>query len=192
MTFITILGTITSVHVIVKWARGLTFLFLCRGQLNMAKKKIGDYIAEWMKDFGAENGYEVHRTEFQKDGEAWYLRVYVDKLTGEGYGHMSSDDCEVVSKYLSDCLDREDPIKQRYYLEVSSPGLDRPLISDRDYERFAGSFVDIKLYKALNGIKQHSGKLIKKEGNSVTVECGEEELVFKTEEIAKINLTLLF
>ncbi len=158
----------------------------------MAKKKIGEYIAEWMEDFGPQNGYEVHRTEFKKDGEAWYLRVYIDKLTAGGYGYMSTDDCEIVSRYLSECLDREDPIKQNYYLEVSSPGLDRPLVSDRDYKRFAGSLVEIKLYKALNGSKEYYGELVKKEADVVTVRCGKEEIAFKLEDMAKINLAPLF
>ena len=80
----------------------------------MAKKKIGEYVSDWMEEFGRDNPYELSRCEFVKEGTDWYLRVYVDKLEGGGYGTMSTDDCELVSRYLSDRLDKEDPIKQNY------------------------------------------------------------------------------
>ena len=89
----------------------------------MAKKKVTDLIAEWMEEYGPQAGYELSRCEFVKEGGRWYLNVYVDKLEEDGYGYMSSDDCEVVSRYLSEKLDKEDPISQDYYLIVSSRGL---------------------------------------------------------------------
>jgi len=159
----------------------------------MAKKKIADLIAEWMESFGQEKGYELSRTEFVKESGTWYLRVFVDKLTEEGYGWMSSDDCEVVSRYLSDKLDEADPIKQNYVLEVSSPGLDRPLISDKDFERFKGSRIEIKLYEAMDGKKMLEGELISHENGCVTIRDDEgKDISLPVEKAGKINLAVIF
>lgn len=157
----------------------------------MAKKKIGDLIIEMMSEFKPET-YEVHRTEFVKEVDTWYLRVYVDKKIDGKYDYMSSDDCEVVSRYLSECLDREDPITQNYYLEVSSPGMDRPLISDMDFERFKGELVDVKLYKAIDKQKSFSGTLVDRVDGVVTINVEDMELKLKPDEIAKINLAVVF
>lgn len=157
----------------------------------MAKKKIGDLITEWMNEFQPET-YEVHRSEFVKEVDTWYLRVYVDKKIEGKYDYMSSDDCEVVSRYLSECLDREDPITQNYYLEVSSPGMDRPLISDTDFERFKGELVDVKLYKAIDKQKSFTGSLVSREDGVVTINVDDKELKLQPDEIAKINLAVVF
>ena len=102
----------------------------------MAKKKITEIVEEITAEFLAENGLELYNSEFVKEGKDWFLRLYIDRLTGEDTAeaeeeneqYVSTDDCEKVSRYLSDELDRLDPIEQNYYLEVSSPGLDRELI----------------------------------------------------------------
>ncbi|MBR1993470.1 MAG: ribosome maturation factor RimP, partial [Firmicutes bacterium] len=73
-----------------------------------------------MADFLAAEGYELYNIEFVKEGKDWFLRVYVDMASGEGY--IGTEDCEKVSRFLSEKLDEEDPIEQNYYLEVSSPG----------------------------------------------------------------------
>ena len=159
----------------------------------MAKKKITEIIAEWMDPFGRENGYELHRTEFVKEAGKWYLRVYADKLTEDGYGWMSSDDCEIISRYLSDKLDEADPIQQNYVLEVSSPGLDRPLISDKDFKRFAGSRIEIKLYESLNGTKLLEGELLAADDKTVTLKTDSgEEIALPKDKAAKINLAVVF
>ena len=97
--------------------RGPLLIF---GEKELAKKKIGEYISEWMNEFGPQNGYELSRSEFVKEGSDWYLRVYVDKLKDGKYASMSTDDCETVSRYLSDKLDEADPIEQSYNLQISS------------------------------------------------------------------------
>ena len=162
-------------------------------QENDMAKKISSMIEEWMSDFGPENGYELSRSEFIKEGSDWYLRVYVDKLENGGYGYMSSDDCEIVSRYLSDRLDEADPIKQNYYLEVSSPGLDRPLISDKDFIRFTGSRIEVRLYEAINGKKLIEGELTGLKDGIVTVRTDNgEEISLPKEKAAKINLAVVF
>lgn len=158
-----------------------------------SKKKAGDLVSEWMEDFGRENGYELSRTELVNEGGRRCLRVYVDKLEDGGYGVMGTDDCEFISKYLSDKLDEADPIKGNYFLEVSSPGLDRPLLSPKDFERFMGSPIEIRLYESLNGAKMLGGKLTAHTPDTVTIsdEKGT-ELTISKEKAAKINLAVIF
>jgi len=159
----------------------------------LAKTKVADLIESWMRDFGEKNGYELSRSEYVKEGSEKYLRVYVDKLVGGEYSLMSTDDCELVSRYLSDKLDEADPIAENYYLEVSSPGLDRLLVSDRDFERFKGSRIVISLYKALNGKKQLEGELTDHKDGVVTIKTDDgEDLSVPREAAGKINLAVIF
>ena len=159
----------------------------------MAGKKVEELIASWMESYENAADYELSRTEFVKEGQDWYLRVYVDKVEGEGYGTMGTDDCEAISRYLSAKLDEADPIKQNYYLEVSSPGMDRPLISDKDFARFMGSEVEIKLYKPLDGSKFYTGKLTGYENGAVTIKDAKgKEITLQKSDAAKINLAVIF
>ena len=159
----------------------------------MAGKKVEELIASWMENYENAADYELSRTEFVKEGQDWYLRVYVDKREGEGYGIMGTDDCEAISRYLSGKLDEADPIKQNYYLEVSSPGMDRPLISDKDFARFMGSEVEIKLYKPLDGSKFYTGKLTGYENGAVTIKDAKgKEITLQKSDAAKINLAVIF
>ncbi len=159
----------------------------------MARKKVTDHIWDWMDGFGKEKGYELSRAEFVKEAEAWYLRVYVDKLGPEGYESMSTDDCEIISRYLSEKLDQEDPIQQNYYLEVSSPGLDRLLISEKDFRRFAGSLVDVRLYRPLDGKKALQGILASgSEGNITLVDDKGNEKTISKELVSKVQLAVVF
>ena len=90
-----------------------------------------------------QNNFELVDVEYVKEGSNWYLRVYIDKENG-----INVDDCELISRALSDLLDEYDFIDDAYILEVSSPGLGRPLKKDKDFERSLMEEVEIKLYKA--------------------------------------------
>ena len=159
----------------------------------MAGKKVEELIASWMESYDNAADYELSRTEFVKEGQDWYLRVYVDKVEKDGYGTMGTDDCEAISRYLSGKLDEADPIKQNYYLEVSSPGMDRPLISDRDFERFMGSLIEVKLYKPLDGSKFYTGTLTGYENGAVTIEDEKgKKITLQKSDAAKINLAVVF
>jgi ribosome maturation factor RimP len=159
----------------------------------LAGKKVEELIASWMESYENAADYELSRTEFVKEGQDWYLRVYVDKVEGEGYGTMGTDDCEAISRYLSAKLDEADPIKQNYYLEVSSPGMDRPLISDKDFARFMGSEVEIRLYKPLDGSKFYTGTLTGYENGAVTIRDAKgKEITLQKSDAAKINLAVIF
>ncbi|MBR6236291.1 MAG: ribosome maturation factor RimP [Firmicutes bacterium] len=146
-----------------------------------------------MEEYGPQNGYELSRCEFVKEAGTWYLRVYVDKLEEGCYGWMSSDDCETVSRFLSEKLDKDDPISQNYYLEVSSPGLDRPLISEKDFERFNGSRIEVRLYEPIDGKKLLEGELLGLSDGIVSIKDDKgKEICVPRDKAAKINLAVVF
>ena len=158
----------------------------------MANRKVTDRVAEWMAEYGEKNGYELSRSEFVKEGSSWYLRVYVDKLEDGEYVSMGTDDCEAISRFLSEKLDEADPISQNYVLEVSSPGLDRPLISDKDFERFKGELVDVSLYEAVGGSKLLSGELIERTGEELRILSGKGEISLPLAKVAAVRLAVVF
>lgn len=156
----------------------------------MAKQKITEIVAQLLKDFLKAEGYELYNTEFIKEGKDWFLRVYVDRTDGE---YIGTEDCEKVSRFLSEKLDEEDPIEQNYYLEVSSPGMDRPLLRPEHYERYAGSEVEIRLYKGKDGTKKIQGVLKGIAEDTVTVtDHNEKTWELQLSEIAKANLAVIF
>lgn len=135
-----------------------------------------------------ENHFELVDVEYIKEGSNWYLRAYIDKQGG-----ITIDDCELVSRKLSDLLDKEDFIPDAYILEVSSPGLGRQLKKERDFNRSIGEEVDIKLYKAVDKQKEFTGVLTAYDKNTITIEVEEgEKLEFARNEIAMIRLSFDF
>ena len=157
----------------------------------MAKKKITEIIEEISAEFLAQNGLELYNSEFVKEGRDWFLRVYIDKAQEAQY--VSTDDCEKVSRFLSAELDRIDPIEQNYYLEVSSPGMDRALLKDKDFVRFAGEIVDISLYKAADGQKAYQGRLVGiEDGKIIITDEQDNRIEFPREQVAKTKLAVIF
>lgn len=157
----------------------------------MAKKKITDIVEELLSDFLEREGYELYNIEFLKEGKDWFLRIYIDKNTEEEY--IGTDDCEKVSRYISEKLDEEDLIEQNYYLEVSSPGMDRQLLKPEHYARYSGRDVEIKLYKGKDGYKKINGELVGIDGNIVTViDENKREWKLELAEIAKAGLAVKF
>ncbi|WP_349668778.1 ribosome maturation factor RimP [Lacrimispora sp.] len=135
-----------------------------------------------------ENNFELVDVEYIKEAGNWYLRAYIDKEGG-----ITVDDCEIISRRLGDWLDEKDFIADSYILEVSSPGLGRPLKKDKDFNRSIGEDVDIKLYKPLNKQKDFAGTLISFDKDTVTIaqEDGA-ELTLNRPEIALIRLAFDF
>jgi ribosome maturation factor RimP len=160
----------------------------------MAKKTVTDLTREILADFLPENGYELYNAEFVKEGKDRYLRVYIDKIGADIDGPgVGTDDCELVSRYLSDKLDALDPIESEYYLEVSSPGLDRALFRDEDFRRFAGRRVEISLYRASNGEKKLEGVLIGRAGGIISITSDRGERIDLPEgEAALTRLKVIF
>nr|WP_315024136.1 ribosome maturation factor RimP [uncultured Aminipila sp.] len=126
----------------------------------MAKVKIKDLVEELLNPLLNENGLELYNVEFVKEAKEWFLRVYIDKVEGSEEEYISTDDCELVSRFLSEKLDESDPIEQNYYLEVSSPGMDRVLLKEKDFIRYAGKQVEVNLYQAIDGKKMLTGELV--------------------------------
>ena len=142
------------------------------------------YDAEIIQEMVKETGFTP---EYVKEAGTWYLRAYIDKEGG-----IAVDDCEVISRILSDWLDQTDFIEDSYILEVSSPGLGRPLKKERDFERSLGEEVEIRLYKAQNKQKEFTGILKAYDKETVTIETAEGELVFERPDIALIRLAFDF
>ncbi len=135
-----------------------------------------------------ENQFELVDVEYVKEGGNWYLRAYIDKPGG-----ITIDDCELISRALSDLLDREDFIEDSYILEVSSPGLGRPLKKDKDFDRSIGEQVEIKTYRPLDGSKEFTGTLKEYDKDTVTIETETEKaLQIARSDIALIRLAFDF
>ena len=129
-------------------------------------------------------GYELVGVEFHGSEHHGILRLYIDSENG-----ITVDDCARVSRQISAVLDVEDPIVQAYDLEVSSPGINRPLFKSGDYQRFAGQKAKIKLAVALDGRKNFSGVLQGIDDNDqVIIEVDNELFELPLHDIAKANL----
>ncbi|HML38746.1 MAG TPA: ribosome maturation factor RimP [Bacillota bacterium] len=158
----------------------------------MAKISVKELVAAELAGFLSENGYELYNVEFLKEGKDWFLRVYIDRGSG-AEGGIGTDDCEKVSRFLSGRLDELDPIEQNYYLEVSSPGMDRTLLKESDYTRYAGQFVDVTLYQGIDGKKTFFGKLFGlQDGNLVIIDEKENKIEIPMEKVAKTKLAVIF
>ena len=158
----------------------------------MAKEDIGAKVTEMLMPFLSENGLDIYKVEYKKEGPSWVLRVCLDKPADAETEYVSIDECEKVTVWLSEELDKNDIISRSYNLEVSSAGLDRELIKDSDYVRFAGRPVEVKTFEQINGSKSHEGVLIGKENGIVTIDSGAGELAVPADKIAKINLAVVF
>ncbi len=134
------------------------------------------------------NNFELVDVEYIKEAGNWFLRVYIDKQGG-----ITIDDCELVSRALSEQLDKNDFIEDSYILEVSSPGLGRPLKKEKDFERSIGKEVEIRLFQAINKQKEYIGILTSYDKDTVTVELEEgSSLTIQRKNIALIRLAFDF
>ncbi|MCC8046260.1 MAG: ribosome maturation factor RimP [Clostridiales bacterium] len=132
--------------------------------------------------------FELVDVEYVKEGGSWYLRAYIDKPGG-----ITIDDCELVSRALSDLLDENDFIEDAYILEVSSPGLGRPLKKDKDFARSLGERVEIRTFRPQNRQKDFTGILKDYDKNTVTIEMENGETVqFARSDLALIRLAFDF
>ena len=135
-----------------------------------------------------ENHFELVDVEYVKEGGSWYLRAYIDKPGG-----ITVDDCEIVNRALGDLLDEEDFIEDSYILEISSPGLGRPLKKERDFARSLGEEVEIRTYRMVNKQKEFRGILKAYDKDTVTIEEEEgQDQIFERENIALIRLAFDF
>ena len=134
------------------------------------------------------HGFELWDVEYVKEGSNWYLRAYIDKPGG-----IFVNDCEVVSRELSDILDEKDFISDAYILEVSSPGLGRPLKKEKDFVRSIGQEVEIRTYRMVDKQKEFVGLLTAFDKETVTIEQEDETTrTFNRNDIALIRLAFDF
>ncbi len=134
-----------------------------------------------------ENRFELVDVEYVKEGADWHLQIYADKEGG-----INIDDCVLISRALEKKLDEEDFIKDPYILEVSSPGLGRPLKKDKDFRRNIGKKVELKLFKAVNKQKEFEGILQDFAENTVTLLDEGEEKIYNRKDIALIRQAIDF
>lgn len=132
-------------------------------------------------------GLELVDVEYVKEGSDYFLRAYIDKEGG-----VTIDDCENVSRPLSDLLDEEDFIPDAYILEVSSPGLGRQLKKEKDFVRSIGKEVDVKLYKAVEKRKEFTGFLLENDDESILIDEEGKEWRFQKKDISLVRLTVRF
>ncbi|WP_304250378.1 ribosome maturation factor RimP [Limosilactobacillus gastricus] len=137
--------------------------------------------------------FELFDLEFTKEGQSWYLRVYIDKPGG-----ITLEDCATVSDQLSESLDNvdPDPIPQAYFLEVSSPGAERPLKRERDYENALNEYINVSLYQAIEGKKVYEGTLIELTPDELTLDyldkTRHKQITIDRQKIAKARLAIKF
>ena len=154
----------------------------------MKKSEIIARVEEMVTAITDEKGFETVDVEYVKEAGQFYLRVYIDKEGG-----ISLNECEEVSRELSPKLDENDFIEENYYLEVSSPGIDRALKRDKEFVKYKGRDVEIKLYKAIDGVKQFEGELVGLDDeNNIVVIINNEEVKFNRKDVAIIRLAIKF
>ena len=136
----------------------------------------------------AEHNFELWDVEYVKEAGTWYLRAYIDKEGG-----IAVDDCEAISRILSDWLDQTDFIEDSYILEVSSPGLGRTLKKEKHLSKSIGMEVELKTFKPVNGSKDFEGVLKAFDNDTLTLTVeDDQDLVFQRKDIAVIKLALDF
>ncbi len=157
----------------------------------MAGSRVTDIVEQMALPIVEEAGLELVDVEYKKEGANWFLRVYIDKPEG-----VDIDDCSRVSEQLSDLLDETDPIPNAYFLEVSSPGAERPLKKPEDFERAIGSYIHVTLYQALNKQKEFDGHLEAYDGESLTLSYRQKgvskQIVLKMDQVASARLAIEF
>ena len=153
----------------------------------MSKRQMYETQTEhWITPILERNNFELVDVEYVKEGSAWYLRAYIDKEGG-----ITVDDCEIVAREMNEILDREDYIEDSYVFEVSSPGLTRPLKKEKDYAKSIGKLIDIKLYKAVEGLKEYTGVLKEYDKDNITIEVDDNLIKIERSNLAMIRLSLI-
>lgn len=144
-------------------------------------------IATLVEPLVKEKGLEFVSVEYVKEGAHWYLRIYIDKDGG-----VDMDDCTEISYVVGDLLDKLNPIPQAYMLEVSSPGLERPLRKEEDFSRFQGRLVTVHTLAPFQGYKEFSGNLVGLINDEIVLEYESKRVAIPRALAKKTHLTLEF
>ncbi len=143
---------------------------------------IADRVFKLIEPTVEDLGIVLWDVRFLKEGASWYLRIFIDKENG-----INIDDCTAVSHAIDSIIDEADPIDIPYYLEVCSPGIERELTRQWHFQYACGKEVKLKLYKAVDGVKEFKGRLISAEDN-LLLETENGEIAFSLKDISKANL----
>ncbi|MEO3945061.1 ribosome maturation factor RimP [Gorillibacterium sp. CAU 1737] len=147
------------------------------------KSIVEDFALTWL----TEHGFELVDVEYVKEGSNWFLRIYVDKDGG-----IDIDDCGRISEFVSAKLDELDPISDAYFLEVSSPGAERPLKKPQDFVKAEGKTVFITTYEPIQKLKEFEGLLTKVTDEHLTVRVGKKEYEIPRDKVAGARLAIVF
>lgn len=153
----------------------------------MKKTTVEALVNQWVEDIISGTDTELVDVEFVKEGPGWVLRVFLDKPAG-----IDIDDCQALSIELSKKLDETDPIPQAYSLEVSSPGIERPLKREADFHRFAGEIITLRTYAPIAGQKNFKGRLRKFEKGIIFLEFEKGLVEIPYDQVAKAKLHVEF
>lgn len=158
-------------------------------RLSSVVETVTDLVTPILQD----HDFYLYDLEFVKEGKSWYLRVYIDKDGG-----ITLEDCALVSDELSEALDNvePDPIPQAYFLEVSSPGAERPLKKEEDYQRAIDHYIHISLYQHINGQKVYEGTLTQLSDKEITLDYLDKtrhrQITIDRQKIAQARLAIKF
>lgn len=153
----------------------------------MSTSAIKTAIEAMITPFLEENGFELVDIEYIKEGSNWFLRIFCDKEGG-----IDIDECVRISEYVSEQLDIHEPISGAYFLEVSSPGAERPLKKPEDVQKAIGKNVFITTYEPINKMKEFEGQLLAFDGEMITVRVGNHEHILPYEKVASARLAIIF
>lgn len=170
-----------------EWVDKPTLFYVFRSDV-MKKNDVCETVSQIVTPIAEKNGCEIYDIEFKKEGSEYFLRVYIDVADEDR--SASLNECEAISRELSEALDKADPIEQAYMLEVSTPGIDRHLNKEAHFKRYIGSKVDIGLYKALNGSKRITAVLKNFENGVMTMETPDGDFQINLSETTSVRLSL--
>lgn len=149
--------------------------------------EITEHVSELVSEYLKNNNVELVDVIYRREQGGMTLRLVVDKSNGITLG-----ECEALNNYLSERLDKEDVINEHFILEVSSPGLDRPVTTDRDFERVMNKDLDITTYMAIDSRKTHEGKLVGMDKDNIVIESNGVSTVIPRSTIARARLKINF
>jgi ribosome maturation factor RimP len=148
--------------------------------------KVAETVTDFVLPIAHSEDLNLIDVQFLKEGSDWVLRIFLENKDGD----LTIEECEKVSRALSVILDEKDPIEKSYILEVSSPGLERPLKTEEDFERFKGELIAVKTFKKINGKKEFVGTLQNFEKEKITLTLTkDEEITIDYSLVARANLT---
>ena len=153
----------------------------------MSKDNIKTAIESMVAPYLESGGFELVDIEYVKEGSNWFLRIFVDKEGG-----IDIDECGIISEYISEQLDKDDPIKDAYFLEVSSPGAERPLKKAEDVRKAVGKHVFVTTYELIGKLKEFEGKLLSFDGELLVIEISKKKVEIPYVKVASARLAIVF